>query len=135
MILVLDSSATLSLVLLDEQTPASAELFRRIDQEGAIVPTLWRLEVANALLMAERRGRLGTVDLLAILSDLAALPINEDAETGRQAWSRTVEIARFHRLTVYDAAYVELAERLDLPLATNDKALLKAAQTLGIPLV
>jgi predicted nucleic acid-binding protein len=98
---------------------------------GAIAPAHWPLEVANALLMAVRRQRINTEFRNAALRDLAALPITLDAETSARAWHETLRIADTYRLTAYDAAYLELAQRLGLPLATLDAELRVAAQSLG----
>jgi predicted nucleic acid-binding protein len=91
------------------------------------VPSLWHLEVANVLEMSVRRKRHDARFRDATLADLAQLPIQVDAETHRRAWDTTLQLAVRHRLTLYDAAYLELALRSDLPLATLDEDLRKAA--------
>lgn len=120
MSLVLDSSATLAWAYADETTPAIREVFELLGENGAWVPSIWRLEVANVLEMGARRGRYGIAFRDAMLADLALLPINVDAETERQAWGATLRLAERHRLTLYDAAYLELAQRRGLPMATLD---------------
>ena len=127
MSLVLDSSAALAWVYSDETTEAIRRVFDLVIASGAWVPALWRLEVANILEMGVRRGRTDTAFRDATLADLALLPIQLDAETDRQAWSATLRLAERHRLTVYDAAYLELAQRRVLPLATLDAELRAAA--------
>jgi len=125
--LILDSSATLAWVYGDESTNAIREVFARVSDRGAWVPALWRLEVANILEMGVRRGRHDAAFRDATLADLALLPISLDSETDRHAWGATIRLAARHHLTVYDAAYLELAQRRGLPLATLDKELRRAA--------
>jgi predicted nucleic acid-binding protein len=129
MSLVLDSSVTLARVWSDETTDAVRQVFESLRDHGAWVPSLWRLEVANALEMAVRRGRHPAEFRDGALADLALLPIQIDPETDRQAWGATVHLATKHRLTLYDAAYLELALRRNLPLATLDEDLRAAART------
>jgi predicted nucleic acid-binding protein len=135
MSLVLDSSATLAWAYSDETTEAIRQVFDLLSQNGAWVPALWRLEVANILQMGVRRGRHDAAFRDATLADLALLPINLDPETNSQAWGATVRMAERHRLTVYDAAYLELAQRRGLPLATLDGELRAAARAENVILL
>lgn len=135
MSLILDSSATLARVFPDERTGAILETFKFVADFGAIVPELWRIEVANALNMGIRRGRIDKSIRDGVLADLGSLPIQIDRETQQHTWGRTLELADLHRLTVYDATYLELALRLSLPLATLDDELRQAAQREGVPVV
>jgi len=135
MSLVLDSSATLAWVYSDEATAAIRHVFNLVEEGGAWVPGLWRLEVANILEMGVRRGRHDAAFRDSTLADLALLPINLDAETDRQAWGATLRLAERHRLTLYDAAYLELAQRRGLPLATLDVDLRRAAVAEGMALL
>jgi predicted nucleic acid-binding protein len=82
--------------------------------------------------MAERRGRIDAHFRRAALDDLALLPITVDIETPARAWTDVSSLAETHRLTVYDAAYLELAGRRMLPLATLDAALRRAGEAMGI---
>ena len=132
---VVDSSAALAWVYSEETTEAISEVLARLTDRRAWVPALWRLEVANVLEMNVRRGRHDAAFRDAALADLAVLPISIDAETDRQAWGATVRLAARHRLTVYDAAYLELAQRRGLPLATLDKELRDAATAEGVILL
>ena len=132
---VVDSSAALAWVYSEETTEAISEVLARLTDRGAWVPALWRLEVANVLEMNVRRGRHDAAFRDAALADLAVLPISIDAETDRQAWAATLRLAARHRLTVYDAAYLELAQRRGLPLATLDKELRDAATAEGVILL
>ena len=128
MSIVIDSSATLAWVMPDEGlTPQIRRVLDIVIHEGAWVPGLWRLEVANVLEMGVRRGRLDAAFRDDTIADLALLPIRVDPETERQAWGATLRLAERHRLTVYDAAYLELSLRRGLPLATLDTDLRTAA--------
>ena len=135
MSLVLDSSVTLAAIYPGELTQAVLDVFARVRANGAWVPGLWRLEVANVLEMGVRRCRTDAAFRDATLTDLASLPVRVDAETERQAWGATLRLAVTHKLTVYDAAYLELALRRGLPLATIDDALRTAAQAEDVKLL
>ena len=130
--LVLDSSATLAWIYSDETTEAIRQLFDAIAENGAIVPALWRLEVANSLTVAVRRRRIDADFRRAALADLALLDITTDPLTDSLAWGETLTLADRFRLTLYDAAYLELAQRRTLPLATLDEELCAAAAALGV---
>lgn len=135
MSLVIDSSATLAWVYSDETTADISKVLERVTEGGAWVPMLWRLEVANVLEMSVRRGRHDAGFRDAALADLSVLAIRTDGETDRNAWGETLRLASKHKLTVYDAAYLELAQRRGLPLATLDKDLRVAASTEGVILL
>lgn len=128
MTLVLDASITLAWYFDDEGTEATDAVLNDVVAQGAVVPTLWRLEVANALQMALRRERITSGYRDAALADLAQLDIRVDPETSDHAWAATLQLADRHRLTLYDAAYLELAQRRRLALATMDGALQHAAK-------
>jgi predicted nucleic acid-binding protein len=125
--LVLDASITLAWCYEDETTEAVQRSFDIVRTNGAWVPVLWLWEVANVLQMNVRRGRHNAKFRDCALADLALFPIKEDAEAGRQAWSGSLILAERHSLTVYDAAYLEVALRRGLPLATLDRDLGRAA--------
>jgi predicted nucleic acid-binding protein len=125
--LVLDASITLAWCYEDETTEAVQRSFDIVRTNGAWVPVLWLWEVANLLQMNVRRGRHNAKFRDRALADLALFPIKEDAEAGRQAWSGSLILAERHSLTVYDAAYLEVALRRGLPLATLDRDLRRAA--------
>ncbi|HLI61932.1 MAG TPA: type II toxin-antitoxin system VapC family toxin, partial [Terriglobales bacterium] len=120
MSLVLDSSVTLAWVYSEETSPAVSRVLQLVNSDGAWVPSLWRLEVANILEMGVRRGRHDAAFRDATLADLALLPISTDQDTAAHAWGATLRLAARHGLTLYDAAYLELAKRRGLPLATLD---------------
>lgn len=98
----------------------------------AVAPALWPLEVANAVLMGERRQRSTEAQAAKWLGNLSSLPITVDDETAARAWSDVLRLARAHRLSAYDAAYLELALRRGLPLATLDDQLKAAAAAVGV---
>jgi predicted nucleic acid-binding protein len=130
--LVLDSSATLAWIYSDEMTDAIRAVFDQVADAGAVVPALWRLEVANSLTVAVRRSRIDAEFRRAALADLALLDITTDLHTDSRAWAETLQLADRYRLTLYDAAYLEVAQRRKLSLATLDQELLIAAQAAGI---
>ena len=132
MSLVLDSSATLAWIYDEEVNASIRKVFVTIKESGAWVPSLWPLEVGNVLEMGVRRGRHDVAFRDAALVDLALLPVTLDLHTSRHAWGTTLRLAEHHRLTLYDAAYLELAKRINLPLATLDKDLSLAARTEGV---
>jgi predicted nucleic acid-binding protein len=131
-LLVLDSSATLAWIYGDETTEAIHRVFDAIADDGAVVPAIWRLEVANSLTMAVRRQRIDPDFRRAALADLALLDITTDQQTDSFAWTDTLNLADHLHLTVYDAAYLELARRRMLPLATLDQELRAAATATGV---
>ncbi len=135
MSVVLDSSATLAFVFQDEKSPVAARVFERVAAGRGHVPSLWRLEVANGLQAALRRGRITAAFRDAALEDLGALDIAVDRETDAHAWAATLALADRFRLTLYDAAYLELAARLGLPLGSLDRALVAAAGEAGVAVV
>lgn len=132
---VLDYSATLPWVFGDEATPACDVL---LDQLGAgaraWVPALWHLELGNVLLGAKRRNRIDQAGIEAFLSQLAVYDIAVDDQTTERAWQKTLDLAMQYGLSTYDAAYLELALRRGVPLATLDSALITAARTCGVTL-
>jgi predicted nucleic acid-binding protein len=133
--LVIDSSMALTWYFEDERTAASIAVLNQVAEEGAIVPALWRLEVLNGLQVAIRRGRIDIAYRDASLTDLQSLVIAIDSGTNRQAWSAPLRLCDRFGLTPYDAAYLELALRRRLPLATLDGELVRAARAENVPLV
>lgn len=126
---VLDASALLGLALDGEASDHAQRMLDHAAAEGGVVPTLFWYELRNALLMAERRGRITSDGVAAFLADVALLPITVD-DLPRDAV--VLQLARQHGLTVYDASYLELAMRTGAPLATLDTALRSAAQRAGV---
>ena len=132
---VLDSSMAVAWSFEDETDDYADRVQRQLSTKRAIVPVLWPLEVANALLVGERRKRSTEADTARWTAMLAGLPITIDDRTNSQAWSATLALARVHGLSAYDAAYLELAIRRSLPLATLDEQLKAAAKASGVTLL
>jgi predicted nucleic acid-binding protein len=130
--LILDSSTTLAWIYGDETTDAIRAVFDTVAERGATVPSLWRLEIGNSLTVAIRRGRIDSDFRRAALDDLSLLDIAVDGHTDSRAWSETMNLADRFRLTLYDAAYIELAQRSGLPLASLDNELRAAASELRL---
>ena len=129
--LVVDASVVIAWLLDDEEAPRADVALERLKDDGAMAPYLWRLEVRNALLVAERRGRLSAVEVDERLDALNGLPIRTDDEPDLQA---AFNLARVHSLSFYDALYLELAKRESAELATLDVALGQAAAAEGVAL-
>jgi predicted nucleic acid-binding protein len=129
---VVDVSVAASWLMPDEDSAAATIAFERLVTDPAVVPSLWWFEIRNMLLVNERRRRLDETRTARALALLAQLPIRVDRSPDSASVMR---LARQHRLTAYDAAYLELAQRLALPLATLDDALVRAAQVDGVTLV
>ncbi|HEY4113689.1 MAG TPA: type II toxin-antitoxin system VapC family toxin [Rhizomicrobium sp.] len=133
--LVLDASITLSIVLPDETDDRAIAAWEIAAARGALVPSHWPLEVANGLVMAQRRGRISDRDRQNTIADLMAFTIVIDGHTADVAWLGSSILAGRYRLTVYDAAYLELAARSGLSLATLDDELADAAGKAGVPII
>lgn len=132
---VLDGSVALADAFADERTPATNATMDRAAAERAEVPPVWRLEVANGLLIGVRRGRMTKQLMADVLAEFARMDLAADPDSDAHAWSDTVRLAEQHALTAYDASYLELALRRRLPLATLDSALARAARAEGVALV
>ncbi len=132
---VVDASLALGWYLKDEEDRSyNLSVLAGLDQNEAVVPFLWWYEVSNALLMAHRRNRVSMVEVVEILESLRMLPILIDPPDDRVV-AELPALALKHGLTVYDAAYLELAIRSKLPVATGDKALKRAMASCGITTV
>jgi predicted nucleic acid-binding protein len=132
--LILDVSATLPWCFEDEETAGSIALLDHLADTAAVVPALWHIELANALLQAERRDRIDTPAIVKFMALLDSLTIETDFAFDHRQLPPLLALARRHRLTAYDAAYLELAMRHRMPIATRDKALRRAALSVGIAL-
>ncbi len=131
---VLDGSVTMVWGFEDEADEYAEAILERMPDLQAHVPSLWPLEVANALLVGERRCRITSAETARFLAILGAFPITVDDQTVAHAWTDTLHLARAHNLSSYDAAYLELAIRLGLPLAALDGKLKTAAGATGVSL-
>jgi predicted nucleic acid-binding protein len=129
---VLDCSVTLSWLLPDERGAATDALVDELERTTAVAPAIWPYEVANALLVAQRRVRISDDDLIRVRRALAALPIEVEAVARDHVLSAVSDLGRRLDITSYDAAYVELAARRRWPLATLDARLRKACAALKI---
>lgn len=131
--LVLDASMALSWCFEDEFTQASGRVLERVHADGAVVPALWDLEIANVFAVAERRGRATPVQIHRFLALLGQLPI--ELADHEPAVTDVVATCRETGLTAYDACYLLTAMRGGLPLATLDERLADAAREVGVTLV
>jgi predicted nucleic acid-binding protein len=131
--IVIDASVALSWCFPDEQTPTSTGVLDRLKTgERAIVPAFWALEVLNSLLVGERRGRITAEQTRTFFDALRALNPLLDYASLEQIAGPVQIICRDHRLTPYDALYIELALRSGCPLATLDQPQREAARSLGV---
>ena len=131
-VLVVDASVSVDWLLGDELDPRAAAALTRMSEEGALVPQLWHLEVRNALLVAERRGRLSANQVDMRLADLHTLPIHTDASPDLAI---AFALSRAHSLSFYDSLYLELALRHRATLASLDGGLIQAGIAEGLSLV
>ncbi len=138
MSLVLDNSVAM-LWLLPQSNPAGLALAQKVldllQDNGAQVPSLWHLEVANVMAKSLRLNKITQAQASTFVALLEALDIATDAETSLRALHDTLDLARRYHLSAYDAAYLELALRKGLPLATLDTQLLAAAEQAGVPVL
>jgi predicted nucleic acid-binding protein len=131
---VLDVSATLPWFFEDEATGGSIALLDRLADAVAVVPVLWHVELANALLQGELRKRIDAAAVAEFLALINSLTIETDQWLDQRVLGTLLAVARRYRLTAYDSAYLELAVRRALPLATRDAALRGAARSAGVAL-
>jgi len=132
---ILDCSITMAWCFADESTATSLEIQERLVSEAAIVPAHWFLEVVNVLAMAEKRKRISFHDAQQFVQLLSILDIQIDEDSSRRAFDHLLPLCRTHGLTSYDAAYLDLAVRRQLPLASLDDVLRRAATNLGLPVL
>ena len=133
--LILDCSIVMAWCFGDESTPETNQIQDRMANEAALVPGLWYLEITNVLAMAEKRKRITPQGSQQFLQLLSILDIQVDDDAPRRAFNHLLPLCRTHGLTSYDAAYLDLSIRRQIPLATLDDALRKAATTLGLPVL
>ncbi|MFW2830931.1 type II toxin-antitoxin system VapC family toxin [Sphingomonas sp. ID0503] len=130
---VIDASLTLAWYFDDER--AEETLLGRAVEDGVVVPAHWWLEIANGALMGERGQRARVADIAKLDALVGLMSVETDSPIGEDVFARVVPLARAHRLTIYDALYLELAERRGLALATLDKELAHAARSVGVELL
>jgi predicted nucleic acid-binding protein len=129
---VVDASVVLAWCFPDEGGEFAYRVLDLLEETPAVVPTLWFVEVANGVLVGERRQRLKAADVSRFLMLLQELMIETDPQTSTRALSDTLGLARAWNLSAYDATYLELAMREGLPLATSDERLRAAAREAGV---
>lgn len=129
---VIDASVTLGWCFGDEADEIGDAALAALATASAVVPAMWVLDVSNALLVGERRGRLTAAETEQFLAALAHLPIEIDLDSVRQPSAGLLALARRHGLSAYDASCLELAQRSGLPLATSDSALRNALAEAGV---
>lgn len=132
---VVDCSIAMAWLFHDEATPKTAALLNRLSAETALVPAWWFIEITNVLAMAERKGRITATQSEAFIADLGKLGIERDDEAPDRAFTHLLTLCRTHRLTSYDAVYLDLAVRRNLPLASLDDDLRKTANKVGVRLL
>jgi predicted nucleic acid-binding protein len=133
--MVVDCSIAMTWAFRDEMTEATTALAQRLTTEVMLVPGVWFLEIANVLALAERKGRFTLQQTQDFVVDLAKLQTEVDSRCMEYPFDQLLPLCRTHQLTSYDAAYLELALRRKLPLATLDEALRKAAKKTGVKLL
>lgn len=131
--LVLDCSVAMSWCFEEETSDYGDRVLDALEEGEALVPSVWPLEVANVLVVAERRGRLKVGESARFLELVQSLPILVEEVSLPRATGAVLSLARELDLSVYEASYLEIAMRSGVPLATHDQALAKAADTVGVP--
>lgn len=129
---VVDSSFMLSWGLKEEGHQRSAELLMELNRRGGVAPAHWGTEVAEGLRKAVVRNRVSGEEAVLIAASTLKLGIVTDGETWKRAGSATLRLARERGLSVYDAAYVEAARRMGLPLLSLDGKMRKAAREMDV---
>lgn len=129
---VLDCSITMAWCFEDESNEYTDAILEKLGISTAVVPTIWPLEVANVLLLSKKKKRITEVQLASFVDALSTLPIVVDPSTTSRAMHSIMVLAGQSDLTIYDAAYLELAIREGIPLITLDKGLIRAAKKLNI---
>ncbi|HYL76755.1 MAG TPA: type II toxin-antitoxin system VapC family toxin [Bryobacteraceae bacterium] len=132
---VLDASTTLAWCFPDKTSDNADRLLLSLERKTILVPAVWVLEIANAVLVGERRKRLSQTDILRFITVLEDLSLVEDRQSVSEHLRNVLPLARRHNLSAYDAAYLELAIRHGAPIATIDAKLQKAAQKAGVTLL
>jgi len=132
---VVDNSVVMTWCFQDQANPYADSILDRLTEATAYVPSIWPLEVVNVLLTAERKKYIGQADSIRFISLLLQLPIVVDYESPQKVMHDLIGLGRSHRLSSYDASYLDLAMRKGLPLATLDTNLQKAAKLVNVPLL
>jgi len=131
---VIDNSVVMSWCFEDEGSTYADAVLESLETGEALVPAIWPLEVGNVLLVAERKKRLGHASAVRFLGLLGGLPISVEQEPPDRMLKEILSLAREYELSTYDASYLDLAMRLDVPISTLDTSLLKAARKCEVPI-
>ena len=131
---VIDNSVVMSWCFEDEGNSYAEDVLESLESGEAFVPAIWPLEVGNVLLVAERKKRLSHASAVRFLGLLGGLPVSVEQEPPDRMLKEILSLAREHELSTYDASYLDLAMRLDLPISTLDISLLKAAGKCEVPI-
>jgi predicted nucleic acid-binding protein len=131
---VLDASVTVAWCFNDEATTQTTALLESLENGKAFVPAIWPLEIGNVLISAQKRQRISYADIMQFLDLLKNINIHVDLETVDKSFHEVFSLAHTENLTTYDAAYLELAMRMGIPLATKDRLLQQACNRLGVEL-
>lgn len=133
MIAVLDASAFAPIIIADERPDLLHGLEEALSSAGMLVPSHWRVEVANLLLVAARHGRITNASRKSAIQTIDSVVLEVDMLTTERLFDASWALAERHRLSIYDAAYLELAIRRELPIASLDRKLLSAAKSESVP--
>jgi predicted nucleic acid-binding protein len=129
---VVDNSVVMAWLFEDEVSPYADAVLDLLEEGEAVVPSVWPLEVGNVLLVAERKKCLTKADVTRALDLLGALPISVEQESPGRMLTEVLSLARDAQISTYDASYLDLAMRSELPIATQDRLLLQAAKLRGV---
>ena len=132
---VIDTSVVMTWCFKDETSKYADAILDSLEVSIAVVPSIWPLEVENVLLVAERKKRLGEADSTRFIALLAELPIMIEQEPPERMMKEILALAREHKLSTYDASYLDLAMRKGLPIATLDNGLIAAAKRSQVPII
>ena len=132
---IIDCSLAMAWLFKDEATDKTTEILQRLASETGLVPAWWFLEVTNVIALAERKGRVAPQESQQFIVEVSQLDIEIDTESPSRSFSHILPLCRSYSLTSYDAMYLELALRRQLPLATLDEPLRKAAKKAGVKLL
>lgn len=132
---IVDASIAMTWCYPDEHSQYAYHVLDRLRHTRGVVPSLWAIEIANAVIIGERRYRLTPADTQRFLELLQGLFFETDSQTSERALAESLSLARQFNLSVYDATYLELAIRKRMPLATLDNRLLEAAKAAGVAIM
>jgi len=132
---VIDTSVVMTWCFKDETSKYADAILDSLEVSIAVVPSIWPLEVGNVLLVAERKKRLGEADSTRFIALIAELPIMIEQEPPERMMKEILALAREHKLSTYDASYLDLSMRKGLPIATLNNGLIAAAKRSQVPII